>query len=107
MRVDIKPLTVNQVWQGRRFKTKAYKTYEVNLLLMLPDMVIPAGNLVVTIKAGFSNRASDLDNIVKPFVDVLQKRYDFNDSRIYKMVLYKDIVKKGKEYIEFSIEEIT
>jgi len=28
--IPIKPLTVNKAWQGRRFKTPAYKQYEKN-----------------------------------------------------------------------------
>ena len=106
MRINIKPLSVNKAWKGRRFKTTDYKLYEMQAMVSLRNMDIPAGNLFVTITFGFSNKLCDLDNPVKMFLDILQKRYDFNDHRISKMVLFKEVVKKGNEYIEFSIEGI-
>ena len=105
MKIKIKPLTVNQAWQGKRFKTPKYKAYEKELLLLLPDnQEIPDDlHLRLYIDAGFSNKLSDIDNIAKPFIDVLQKKYGFNDSRIYELHLSKQIVKKGEEYISFYI----
>ena len=38
MYLKIKPLSVNQVWQGKRFKTKTYKDYEKNVLAILPNL---------------------------------------------------------------------
>ena len=106
MRINIKPLSVNEAFKGRRFKTDQYKNYELNVMMLLRNMQIPAGELELSITAGFSTRAADIDNIAKPFIDILQRRYDFNDNRIWKLVLNKRIVKKGSEYIEFSIEGI-
>tara|TARA_R100001244_G_scaffold120472_1_gene90075 strand:- start:202 stop:522 length:321 start_codon:yes stop_codon:yes gene_type:complete len=103
MIINIKPLSVNQCWQGRRFKTPTYKKYEKELLLLLPKLTIPEGNLAIIITFGFSSKASDWDNPIKPFQDILQKRYKFNDSRVYKATVTKEIVKKGKEFIEFTI----
>ena len=105
MRIDLKPLSVNQCWQGRRFKTPRYKQYETAVMIMLPPMIIPDGDLELHIQAGFSNKASDLDNVAKPFIDILQKKYGFNDSRVYILNMYKKIVPKGQEYISFSIFE--
>ena len=36
MKINIKPLSVNKAWQGKRFKTKKYKAFETELLLKLP-----------------------------------------------------------------------
>jgi len=105
MRVDIKPLSVNEAWKGRRFKTDAYKKYEKDVLKQLKPMNIPDGELEIVIQVGFSNKGSDIDNIAKPFIDILQKKYGFNDSRAYALVLLKRIVPKGQEYISFSIFE--
>lgn len=105
--LNIKPLSVNEVWQGKRFKTPAYKRYERDLMLMLPPMALPeTGNLSLTLEFGFSSKAADWDNPIKPFVDVLQKKYGFNDSRIYKSVVSKRIVRKGAEFISFKLEGI-
>ena len=88
---------------GRRFKTQAYKKYEADLLEILPELSIPKGPLEVVYIFGVSNSVSDWDNPIKPFQDVLQKRYDFNDSAIYKATVHKIKVAKGAEFIKFEI----
>lgn len=105
--VKIKPLSVNQAWQGKRFKTKAYIFYEKNLYYLLPNIKIDVNKpLQIKIIFYFSNINSDWDNPLKPFVDVLQKKYDFNDNKIYKACVYKKKVKKGEEKIEFVLKNI-
>jgi len=101
--LNIKPMSVNGAWQGRRFKTPAYKTYESQILLMLPKITIPEGDLKLSIEFGFSNKNSDCSNPIKLIEDILQKKYEFNDSRVYEISARKVIVKKGEEYIKFSI----
>lgn len=103
-KINIKPLSVNEVWQGKRFKTTAYKSYEKSLLLLLPNFEIPKGKLKIYFEFGFSNSQSDIDNPVKPILDILQKKYGFNDSQVYEMNVKKEIVKKGSEYIKIEIE---
>jgi Holliday junction resolvase RusA-like endonuclease len=102
--VDIKPLSVNQVWRGRRCKTKLYEKYERDLALLLPTLVVPDGRLSLVIEVGFSNTSADIDNPVKPFLDILQKKYDFDDKQIYQLSIIKKIVKKGCEYIAFTVQ---
>lgn len=106
MKIKIKPLSVNECWQGRRFKTKEYNDYEEELLLMLPKMVVPGGLLEVEYIFGLSSKNADIDNIVKPLTDILQKKYDFNDKRIYRMILRKIDVKKGGEFIEIEFRNL-
>jgi Holliday junction resolvase RusA-like endonuclease len=107
MIVNIKPLSVNQVWQGRRFKTPKYKAYEKEMLLELPKLNLNTkAYLSVDITFGYSTRASDIDNGLKPFLDCLQKKYGINDNKIYNLNVVKEIVKKGEEFIKFSIKEI-
>jgi Holliday junction resolvase RusA-like endonuclease len=105
-RVDIKPLSVNQAWQGKRFKTPAYKQYEKQVLLMLPKIDVPEGKLALNIRFGLSSKNADVDNPVKCFVDCMQKKYGFNDRNIYKMSIEKVDVKKGHEFIEFSVSDM-
>lgn len=101
--INIKPLSVNEAWKGRRFKTDAYKRYERDVLLMLPSISIPAEKLSVSLRFGLSSKNADVDNPVKCFVDCLQKKYGFNDRNIYRMTLEKVDVKKGEEFIQFEI----
>lgn len=103
-KIDIKPLSVNDAWKGRRFKTDAYKAYERSVLLLLPKKAdIPDGKIAIELTWGLSSKSGDIDNPIKCFVDCLQKKYDFNDNRIYDMHIKKVDVKKGDEFIEFSI----
>lgn len=106
MIIKIKPLSVNQCWQGRRFKTKLYKSFEIELLSKLKPLEVPAGKLQIFIKFGLSSKNADWDNPIKPFQDILQKKYGFNDRNVYKAVVEKVDVKKGFEFIEFEIKSL-
>jgi Holliday junction resolvase RusA-like endonuclease len=106
-KILIKPLSVNQAWMGRKFKTKFYKDYEIELSSKLPKLKIDkTKKLTLDLIVGYSNSNSDIDNFLKPFIDILQKKYLFNDRNIYKLNIVKEIVKKGDEFIEFEINEI-
>lgn len=104
MRINIKPLSVNEAWQGKRFKSPKYAQYERDVLFLLPQIKVPKSELSLTIRVGYSNKASDIDNCVKPFVDILQKKYEFNDSQIYELHVFKYIVEKGSEFIDFEFQ---
>lgn len=103
MRIKIKPLSVNECYRGRRFKNDKYKAYEMELLLKLPPLNVPQKNICVNLVFGFSNEASDIDNGVKVFLDILQKAYGFNDKEVTELHVFKEVVKKGAEFIDFSI----
>jgi len=106
MKINIKPLSINQCFQGRRFKTPKYKQYEKELMLLLPILSVPNGLLEVVITFGLSSKLNDIDNGLKPFIDILQKKYLFNDRDIYKLIVEKKIVPKGKEFIECEIKKL-
>lgn len=101
MRLDIKPLSVNAAWKGRRFKTPEYKSYERAVLLLLRPLNIPDGELEIVLTFGC---CFDFDNPVKPFVDCLQKKYGFDDKRITKATIEVFRTEKGREFIEFEIK---
>ena len=103
-KINIKPLSINCAFQGKRFKTKEYKSYERDCLLILPKIKIPDGKLKISLLFGFSSRLADADNPVKCFIDILQKKYGFNDNLIYEYSIKKIDVKKGDEFIDFKIE---
>ncbi len=103
-RVNLKPLSVNECWKGRRFKTDSYKAYQMHLLYILPALKLPEAPYEINIMFGFSSRASDWDNPIKPLQDILQKKYGFDDKLIFRAVVEKEIVPKGKEYFEFEIK---
>ena len=102
--IPIKPLSVNQAWQGRRFKTAAYKAYARSVQLCLPrGLVIPDGRLEIRYTFYLSNSAADWDNPVKPLQDAVFSFYKVSDSRIYRATVEKIIVPKGMEKTEISI----
>jgi Holliday junction resolvase RusA-like endonuclease len=103
--IPIKPMSVNQAWQGKRYKTPEYKRYEATIIQLLPCGYIPTCKLKMTIEAGFSNSNSDIDNVIKPFLDILQKKYGFNDRQVYEIVARKLTVKRGQEYIKWRLEK--
>jgi Holliday junction resolvase RusA-like endonuclease len=93
--------------EGKRFATPKYKRYQRDICAMLPKMTIPEGFLELHLTFGFSSANSDFDNPVKCFVDCLQKKYDFNDRMIKRCVIDVEHVKKGKEFIDWELLQIT
>jgi Holliday junction resolvase RusA-like endonuclease len=104
VKIDIKPLSVNACWQGKRFKTPKYKQYEKDMFILLPKISVPKPPYKVYYEFGFSSAASDLDNPIKPLQDILQKKYGFDDKHIYEMTAKRVKVKKGEEYLIFHIK---
>ena len=108
-RINIVPLSVNGAWQGRRFKTPAYKKFEQTLLFLMPKkryFFEKNAKLSVKYIFGFSSKLSDLANPEKLVTDIICKKYGFDDRQIYEMLLLKEIVPKGTEFIDFEILEI-
>lgn len=101
-KIKIKPISVNRCWQGRRFKTKEYEYYEQELLLKLPKININKKQKIsLSFNFGFSNTNQDIDSSLKPTIDIMQKKYGFNDRNIFQLYVEKFITKKGNEFIEF------
>jgi Holliday junction resolvase RusA-like endonuclease len=69
----------------------------------LPALKLPLPPYHLILKFGFSSKLADWDNPVKPFQDILQKRFNFDDRDIFKATVEKEIVKKGSEFIDFKI----
>ena len=105
-KVDIKPMTVNQCWRGRRYKTKEYDKYELLLTSVLPELDIEdKRELKVDVEFGIS-KLMDIDNGLKPLIDILQKKYKFNDRYIMELNVKKTVVKKTEHFIKVNIQYI-
>jgi len=105
--LGIKPLSVNCAYRGRKFKTPAYKSFEKEMILMLPKSNQKFSDMIrIDFFFGFSSPLADIDNPVKPTMDILQKKYGFNDKQVFEMNVRKCIVPKGKEFISFQIENL-
>ena len=106
VRINMKPMSVNRAWQGKRFKSDDYQAYEAEMLLRLPPGKFPNPPYRIYYEFGFSRRDSDWDNPVKPTQDILQKKYRFDDKEIYEAHVRKVIVRKGCEYVRVRIEHM-
>lgn len=102
-KVNVKPLSVNQAWAGRRFKTPKYKQFEKDVMAKLVELKLPPPPFNIYLKFGFSSRSSDWDNSIKLCQDILAKKYNFNDKLIRKGTVEVEIVPKGSEYFIFDI----
>lgn len=104
-KLQIKPLSVNMAFRGKKYRTDAYSDFIRKMHYLLPKQIdIPdPKNIKLAIEFGFSSKASDIDNCCKSFIDCLVKKYKFDDRQIYELHVFKSIVKKGDEYIKFRI----
>jgi Holliday junction resolvase RusA-like endonuclease len=103
--IRIKPLTVNQCFQGRHYITREFEAYREALAYLIPKpKAFPIGKLDVKYEFGVSAKSADGDNLIKAFQDCLAAKYGFNDRDIYHWDVTKVLVKKGEEYIKFSIK---
>lgn len=104
--INIKPLSLNSAYRGRRFTTPELKAYKEAIYYLLPARKIPSGKLSVTYEFGVSSKNADGDNLIKCFQDSLAEKYEFNDKQIYQWNVTKTDVKRGEEFIKFKIEEL-
>jgi Holliday junction resolvase RusA-like endonuclease len=105
--IEIKPLSANEMWKGRRFKSDLYKSFDIAAAILLPrKLEIPEGKLEIHFDFYFNSSQCDWDNPIKSCQDVICKKYKINDNRIYYGTGRKHIVPKGKERIEFRIEAL-
>ena len=71
-KIKVKPMSVNEAYTGKRFKTKAYRNYCKIISLSIKPCKLPEPPYSVEFIFGVSNAASDWDNPIKPFQDILQ-----------------------------------
>jgi len=106
IKIQIKPLSVNEATLGAKVKSPKYRVYEKTLSYLLPKLKIPDGKIKIDYIFGFSSSGADADNCIKTSTDILSKKYGFNDNRIYELTVKKMLVKKGDEYLAFEITSL-
>ena len=103
--INIKALSVNSCYQGKRFKNQLHKDYVKEVMSQLPIKFIGIPPYKLIIEFGLSSKLQDLDNCIKVFQDCLTVKYNFNDREIYEIQANKYNVPKGQEYIKFDVIE--
>lgn len=110
IKLEVSPLTVNRAWQGQRFKTKEYKSFEDEVCYRLPfskekhDKTELFVHYVYYIK---NYALSDTSNLEKTLSDMLVKRGYLLDDRYIKAIYQRKEKTSGPEYIEILIEPYT
>jgi len=99
MKINIKPLSINEAYRTQknttRYKTKEYIAYEKAMMFLLPNADLSRYNKIqLTLDIYVSTKAFDIDNAIKPCQDLLQKKRNFNDNKIYRLIVTKHIVAK-------------
>lgn len=105
--VPLRPISVNESFQGRRFKTKECKHWERCFMQMLPKKEMIRGKVSVVYRFFLKNHASiDYDNLLKIMQDnIVKKGYIEDDRRIYRALIEK-VPCKHYDKIEIQINEM-
>lgn len=110
IKLDIKPLSINKAFQGRRFKTPEYDDYTdlVSGLLQAQKRMFNLTKRdynIYTVSYNFylvNHKKTDLDNMVKLITDLLVLNGFIKDDRmIYSMNLKK--IPSDKDWVEIDI----
>ena len=104
--LNIKPLSVNRSYKGRKFPTDALKAYKQHMPLLLPkNLQLPPDRLVLLFRFHFKRKASDVDNCCKAAQDIITAHYGVDDREIFMTMNEKVINFKEPEYLEFEFLE--
>lgn len=107
IKLDLKPLSVNQAYRGKKWRTPAHDCFKTAIKYLLPDWYkIPAPPYCIHFEFGVSSSLSDGDNLIKLSQDSIADKYGFNDRYIKRWIVDVEQVKKGEEYIKFKIETL-
>lgn len=96
-------------YRNKTIKQKAYIDYQNELRDEIQGVAWPFGDDQVQfyVVAGFSNRAADIDNVIKPLLDTYQGIFpEFNDNKVYHVELHKTIVSKGREFLYVRVGDV-
>jgi len=108
IKIDVKPLSVNSAYKGRKFKTKEHDLFKILMASKLPKTIeLPPPPYCIHFEFGLSSALSDGDNCIKLTQDSIADKYGFNDRLIKRCIVDVEKVKKGSEYIKFKIENLT
>lgn len=103
--IPLKPLSVNEAFQGKRFKTKKCKDFESNFFLFAPKMKKISGAVSIEYRFHLKNhKMTDVDNLVKILQDAIVKcGYIDDDRMIYKSTSEK--IPSKDDMIFFRIQK--
>ena len=105
MIIELPPLSVNKIWQGRRYKTKEYDDWIESGLWLLKGQKKQKPPYKIEIEFYMSVR-EDIDNPIKGLLDLLKKAEIIEDDRFIDELYIKKIKSKNKK-IKFNFKPNT
>ena len=106
--INTKPLSQNQAWKGKVYKSKAYKDYEqiikVHLMTFKLPRIRPNTPFYLFLEFG-TPRYQDCSNSIKLAEDIICRHLGVNDNYVMAIFSRKVITKKQDSYIRFNIFE--
>ena len=101
--IPLKAISVNKVWQGKRFKTKDYEQFEEDCFKLIRKQKMIKGEVQINYKFFIKSYAlTDVDNLIKPIQDIIVKCGFIEDDRKVKY-LTAEKFKSKEERIEINI----
>lgn len=89
--IEVKPLSINRAWRGRRFKTPEYTQFEKDCSWYLRNKKMIKGEVEIDYKFLLKNyKMTDVDNCIKTVTDQIVKAGIIEDDRkIVKLMAQK------------------
>ena len=108
--IPLKPLSINEAFQGRRFKSKKHKQYEKDIRFIIPENYkCPklSGDIEAIYRFYIKNdKMTDGDNLVKCLQDILVSLGYIKDDRYIKRYIIEKYHDEN-EHIEVEYREIS
>ena len=105
-KLDLKPVSVNEAYKGRRFSTDIHRLFKDQAAILLRRLKLPRlkpkEEFFVIYKFYTSSR-NDADNLIKLTQDSICAALGTDDRYISGIYVRKIKVKKGNERIEFDV----
>lgn len=105
VKIPLKPISINEAFKGRRFKTKKCKEFCDDFLLVAPKKEMIKGEVEIIYTFFVKNhKLADYDNLIKITQDmIVQCGYIEDDRKIYKATIYK--IPSEENNIEIEIKK--
>jgi len=108
MKIDLKAITINQCWQGRRFKAPKYTQWRKDAVLLLSQHKKYKEEIEYELTINVYTRhasTSDTDNFIKPIQDALVEAGIIPDDKYIKRVICEKF-KSKEDYFEYYISSL-
>lgn len=105
-KLRIKPISVNEMYKGRKFRTKKCHLFKEQMALHLRDLDLPKllpKEEFFMIYRFYTSSQNDVDNLIKATQDSICTSLGTDDRYISGLFVRKIKVKKGEERIEFDV----